>query len=269
MIQPKRKKKSKTSPKVAVKAYNGLKRLFFDIETSYCQGWFWRTGWDISISNNQILKPSAIICICYKWEGESKVHSLTWNNGDDRQMILEFIDILNDAEETITHNGDKFDIRWFRTRCLMHGVRSMPSITSTDTLKIARQKFVLSSNKLNDIGELLGLGGKMDTGGIQLWHDIIQDNNQTSLNKMVKYCKRDVELLEEVYNSIKGFCTLKTHAGIKLGLGACSCPSCASPEYSVSKHRVTASGIKKVQLQCKSCGSYHTVSEKALLMVNK
>ena len=41
-------KKNKNSPKI----------LFFDIETSYCQGWFWRPGYKLSIDYNQVDRKS-------------------------------------------------------------------------------------------------------------------------------------------------------------------------------------------------------------------
>ena len=45
----------------------------------------------------------------------------------------------------------------------------MPPIISVDTLKEARKVFKFSSNKLDYIAQYLGVGAKMDTGGIALW----------------------------------------------------------------------------------------------------
>ena len=54
----------------------GFKRLFYDIETSPNIGFFWGAGYKVNISHDNIIKERAIICICYKWEGQDTVHSI-------------------------------------------------------------------------------------------------------------------------------------------------------------------------------------------------
>jgi len=238
--------------------------MFFDIETSYCQGWFWQPSFNTQITYDQIIKDSAIICICWKWEGSKKVHHLEWNKGDDKRMINKFVKELAEADEVIGHNGDRFDLKWVRTRLLFHGHKSIPEIRSIDTLKISRNKFKFPSNRLDAIGKYLGLGGKMDTGGIQLWHDIIQKNSKAAMAKMVKYCKRDVVLLEEVYKKLEGFTKHKTHIGIQEGNSPCSCPSCANEKTHMKRRFVSPTGTIKVQLRCSNpeCKRFFLVSLK-------
>lgn len=246
-----------------------IKRLFFDIETSYCTGWFWRPAFKTSISYDQILNNSAIICICYKWQGEGKVHHLQWNKGDDKEMINKFVKVLLEADEVIGHNSDKFDLKWIRTRCLVSGYKSLPDFKSIDTLKISRAKFLLPSNRLDAIGKYLGFGGKKDTGGIQLWHDVIQKNSKIAMAKMISYCKRDVELLEKVYLKLQGYNKAKTHIGVLLGNEKCSCPSCGSKHYQSRGTAIAATGLKKRRLQCQDCGHWYSVSDKAYENRNK
>ena len=106
-----------------------FKRLYFDIETSPNVVFSWNVGYKLNIDHKSILKERAIICICWKWEGESKVHYLTWNKGDDKKMVQEFAKIINSADEVLGHNGDAYDIKWLRTRCIYHGVDSCKSLT--------------------------------------------------------------------------------------------------------------------------------------------
>ena len=115
-----------------------VRRLFFDIETSPCVGWFWRPGYNLNLDYNNILENAKIICICYKWEGDKKTYSLSWDSKqNDKKMLQDFIKVLNQANEIIGHNSDKFDIKWIRTRCLIHGVDMIPEYTSIDTLNAA------------------------------------------------------------------------------------------------------------------------------------
>jgi DNA polymerase elongation subunit (family B) len=138
------------------------KRLFYDIETSFNVGVFWRTGYNLSIQPQDIIHERAIICICYKWEGEDEIHSLTWSKSQsDKQMIEKFVKVLAQADEIVAHNGDRFDLKWIRTRALFHGIQFMPSPKTIDTLKWAKKYFNFNSNKLDYIAKLLKVGAKM------------------------------------------------------------------------------------------------------------
>ncbi len=100
------------------------KRLFYDIETSFNVGVFWRTGYNLTINPGDIIHERAIICICYKWEGEEEIHSLTWSKSQsDKKMIEQFVKLIAQADQIVAHNGDKFDLKWIRTRALMHGIK--------------------------------------------------------------------------------------------------------------------------------------------------
>ena len=237
---------------------NNIKRLFFDIETSPNIGLFWTAGYKQNISYDNIIKERAIICICYKWAGEEKVHSLTWDsNQDDKKLLEKFIVVANEADELIGHNGDKYDLPWVRTRCLYHGMPVFPNYVTIDTLKHARSKFRFNSNKLDYIAKFLGLGEKIHTG-YDLWKNIVLNKDKAALEQMVEYCKGDVVLLEKIYNKMASHIPHKTnHTDDKT-----VCPECGTETWSLAKRRISALGTVRVQMQCKGCGRYHTVSEK-------
>jgi DNA polymerase elongation subunit (family B) len=240
-----------------------IKRLFFDIETSPNIGFFWSSGYRKTISPDNIIKERVIICICYKWEEEDKVNYLSWDeNQDDKKMLSEFIQIANQADELVGHNGDKFDLAWIRTRCLYHNISMFPNYVTIDTLKQARSKFKFNSNKLNYIAQFLGIGEKIHTE-FNLWKDIVLNNDREKLSSMVEYCKKDVELLEKVFHKMNVHLPAKTHFGVINGGEKYSCPSCGSEKSTHSKTRTTALGTIRVQLQCKECHKYHTISNTA------
>jgi len=238
-----------------------IKRLFFDIETSPNIGLFWTAGFKQTILPENIIKERAIICICYKWAGEKEIHSLTWDNKqDDKKLLKQFIEVANEADELVGHNGDRFDLPWIRTRCLFHNIPVFPDYTTIDTLKHARSKFKFNSNKLDYIAKFLGLGQKLKTG-YDLWKKVVLDKDKQALEDMVTYCKHDVDLLEQIYDKLSPYIPAKTHHGMLLGGEKHSCPNCGSDHMHVAKKRISATGTTKVQLQCQSCGKYHTISE--------
>lgn len=234
------------------------KRLYFDIETSPCLGWFWRPGFNMNLNYNNIIENAKIICICYKWEGKDKVYSLTWDKEqNDKQMILDFIAILDSADEIIGHNSDKFDIKWIRTRCLFHGIPMMPEYTSIDSLKEARKGFNFPSNRLDSIGRYAGVGKKIKTTE-ELWFDTWRKNSRKALKGMVDYCKQDVILLEDVFKKIEPYTKPKT----RISTDITECAKCGSDDLRVKSYRITSSGVRYAQMQCQSCGTYHKVNDR-------
>lgn len=235
------------------------KRLFFDIETSPNIGLFWESGYKKNIPYDNIIQERAIICICYKWEGDKTVHSLTWDkNHNDKSMLEKFIKIANSADELVAQNGDKFDLPWIRTRCLYHNIPMFPTYSTVDTLKKAKYYFRFNSNTLNYMSQFLKIGSKIHTE-FDLWKRIVLHKEDKALNYMVKYCQEDVRLLEKVFNKLKNYIGSNVHHGAEVS--KCSCPECSSMNFSLSKVRYTSVGHKRFQLQCSDCGKYYTVSE--------
>lgn len=185
------------------------RRLFFDIEVSANIVFSWRIGGDIVVSHDDIIQERAIICVCYKWEGDSKTHSIQWNDrGDDKELLTKFAKVIDSADEVVTQNGDAFDIKWLRARCIKHNIPISPKFNSIDTLKMAKAGFRFNSNKLDYMGQFLGEGKKIRTD-YDLWKNITLYNDKASIAKMIEYCKEDVALLERIYNRLKPYAPLK------------------------------------------------------------
>lgn len=239
------------------------KRLFFDIEVSPNIGIFWTAGFKQTISYESILKERAIICICYKWEGEKRVYSLTWDKKQcDKKLLNEFVKVADQSDEMIGHNGDRFDLTWIRTRAAFHRIPVTPFLKTIDTLKIARRLFRFNSNRLDYLGQFLEIGCKITTH-YSLWKEVI-NKDQAALRKMVKYCNNDVRLLEQVFQRLAHYDKPKTHFGIINGRGKSSCPNCGGVNTIINRHRVSATGEKKYVMQCKDCYKFYTVSKNAL-----
>jgi uncharacterized protein YprB with RNaseH-like and TPR domain len=238
------------------------RRLFFDIETSPNIGLFWQAGYKQRIDYDNIIKERAIICICYKWEEAKEVYGLSWDRKqDDKKMLTEFIQLANSADELVGHNGDKFDLAWIRTRCLFHGIDMFPTYTTIDTLKISRSKFKFNSNRLNYIGKYLGIGQKIHTD-FSLWKDVLLKSDVKAMEKMVKYCKNDVVLLEKVFGKLNKHTANKTHFGVVFGGDRGECPECGSDDLIIHRRKITATGLKKIQFQCRTCGKHNTKTDK-------
>jgi len=239
---------------------SGIKRLFWDIETSPNVGLFWKSGYKVSIPPENIIQEKKIICICWKWEGHKRVFSATWDKGDDSKLIEEFLPVLESADEAVAHNGDGFDLKWFNAQAMQYGLVVPADTKTVDTLVIARKRFYLNSNRLDYIARLLFGEGKRETG-YQLWKDILLHNDPKALKDMVAYCQEDVRLLERIYEQIAPFHAPKTHVGVLLGEPRWTCPHCGSYDMRRKKRRPTAKGMIQHSMVCNDCFKHCTLSD--------
>jgi len=236
-----------------------MNRLFWDIETSPNLAYIWRPGYKISVTHDNIIKERAIICICYKWEKENKVHTLVWDEGCDIKLCKDFMAVMEQADEMVAHNGDRFDMKWFRARCLKHDIGVPKDVTTVDTLKLSRAKFELNSHRLDYIAKFLLGYGKIDTS-FGLWKGVL-DGCEKSMAHMVRYCKRDVKILQEVYEYIVKYTKVKTHVGVLEGQDGWTCPSCGSSHVIRDGKRIGATGVSRQRMQCQDCGHKYLISQ--------
>ena len=233
-----------------------LKVLIFDIETAPSLGWVWGKYDQDVISFD---KNWYILSFAAKWMGSSKIISYsladfpdyTKNREDDKKLVKKLWDLMDEADVIIAHNGDKFDIKKTNARFLVHGFNPPSPYKTVDTLKVARKMFAFDSNRLDDLGKVLGLGEKVSTGGFKLWQGCMA-GDETSWKKMKKYNRQDVLLLEKVYLRLRPW--MKFHPRVSYGSKqSCHCcGSCDTQRRGYSYSRCS----KFIRIFCKKCGSW-------------
>ncbi len=257
-----------------IKSLISPKRLFFDIETSYNIVRSWRIGYNININHDDIIHERAIICAAWKWEGEDKVHYISWNNGCDKNVVSKLIEVLGQATEVVGHNIERYDTSFILTRAIKHGILALPKYTQTDTLKMAKYKFNFNSNKLDYIANFLGLGTKYKHSGMSMWNKIIdydlfktgtKNDRDLALNEMIHYNIIDVTLTEEVYHRLKLYTNPNTHHGVLNDRPKFTCPHDGSTNVQLVKTIVTASGSIKRLMKCNDCGQQFIISNRTYI----
>jgi len=243
-----------------------IKRLFYDIETSFCEGHFWRPGYNQLILPDQIIKYAQIISISWKWEGDDKVYHVDWgiNKQCDKKLLKTFIKELDKADEIVAHNGDRFDIKWIRTRALFHDIEMRDTYIMIDTLKLCKKYFNLPSNKLSEVAKYFNLTRKIDSGGMNTWMRIVFHKDKEALNHLHYYCDGDVITLEEVYNKLKPYVRNKSNYAVLTGGDRFSCPECNSNHVHLNKTYTTAAGTLQHFMRCadKSCRQPFKINNK-------
>jgi hypothetical protein len=191
----------------------------------------------------------------YKWLGDKDVKVLSLKNLKEPQLVKKLHDLFNEADIIVAHNGDQFDAKMANTFFIKQGLTPPSPYKSIDTLKIARNKFKFTSNHLNDLGQYLGLGEKLPTGGFSLWLKCLKGDKK-SWELMEKYNKQDVILLEKVYKLLVPW----TNNPPPIDLGF-TCPACGSTHLQQRGWNINKVFMSK-RLQCCDCGKWSQSSNK-------
>lgn len=238
-----------------------INRLYWDIEVSPDLVLTWRTGYQIDVNYEGIVQERKVICIGYMFEGDKRPTVLRWDKDqDDRQMLGEFVEVAHEADELVHHFGDRFDLPWLRTRCLIHKLDPLPLFKTVDTKALASKNYYFNSNKLDYLAKVLGHGGKEHVE-FEDWKQIVLHKNKKALDKMCHYCGVDVIRLKQVFKDLEPGMRPITHAGVLAGKPKWTCAHCGSDHVTHSKRRVSAAGAISHQMKCTSCGGYSTLTD--------
>ena len=169
---------------------------------------------------------------------------------NDRELVKEFHQLINENDLYVGHNLDRFDIRITQARMLEHGFSPPSPLRTVDTLKIARKHFKFSSNKLGDLAERLGVGKKTYEKHSDLWRDCLS-GDMKAWEKLRRYNKRDVVLTDRVYLKLRPW--IQNHT--PLSNNPLKCPNCG--EKNLQKRGTYITRKSKLQrLCCQSCGAW-------------
>jgi len=250
---------------MTTKTDNGdkLKVLLFDIETAPNIGYTW-DKYETTVI--EFIQERYMLCFAAKWldEKTTHIHSLPDYKGydkdktNDKALVKKLWEYINEADVVIAHNGDKFDIRIMNARFIANGLQPPAPYKTVDTKKVARSRFGFNSNKLDDLGTVLGLGNKTPTGGFALWKGCMA-GEKASWTKMKKYNKMDVVLLEKVYKALRSW--MPNHPNIGINKGRHACTHCGSTK--TQKRGFHYAKYHKYQrFQCQDCYSWGSVPYK-------
>lgn len=229
------------------------KILLFDIETFPNISYTWGK-WEQNVI--KFKKEWELASFAYKWLGEPDVICLSRKNHSEKQLVKKLLDLFNSSDVLIAHNGDQFDIKKSRAKFIQFGFQPPTINKSIDTRKIARSQFAFNSNSLNDLGETLGLGQKVATGGFDLWLRCM-NNDKAAWALMEKYNKQDVALLEKVYYKFRSW--MPNHPNLAVLEDRAGCAVCSSRRIQYRGYTPTPQ-TKRRKFVCLDCGKWDTAA---------
>ncbi len=206
---------------------------------------------------------SSVICFGFKEFGTDDKPSCinAWdfkrwrtNVNDDRDVIEAGYKILKDADAVVTHNGRRFDWKFFQTRLLIHGMPPLPRIPHIDTCAIAKANLYLFNNKLDTLGEQLVHEKKLENGGWPLWVKV-SERDPDALKLMTDYCIQDVALLEKVFKVLRPFAANIPNYNLWTIGQKPVCPNCGGTRLKNQGYRTTRTRTYR-RYRCLNCQTY-------------
>ncbi len=237
-----------------------MRILLIDIETSPNTAFVWGI-WDQNISLNQLIESSEILCYAAKWFGDSNIIFDSKHASSMGDMLAGLRQLLESADVVVHYNGARFDIPVINREFLKFGYTPPAPYKQVDLYKVAKYHFKFLSNKLDYICQYLGLGKKAPSG-MELWVGCM-NGDKDAWDKMERYNKMDVELLESLYIKMRPWITNHPNQGAYQAEPGHICPNCAGSRLQRRGFAVTTTR-KYQRYVCQDCGhwSRSTISEK-------
>lgn len=229
------------------------KTLLFDLETSPNISYTWFGKHEIDVI--EFIEEGYILSFAYKWINQKKTYSYSLADfkGNKEKLVKKLHELFNEADFIVAHNAKQFDIKWANRAFIKYELKPPSPYKIIDTLTMARSYFKFNSNRLNDLGQFLGVGSKLETGGFDLWKRCMLGDKK-AFKKMCQYNRQDVVLLEKVYLKLRPY--MHNHPVISTQ-NSFICPICGSSHLQ-SRGFIQLSGgvFRKRRYQCQECGKW-------------
>ncbi len=225
-----------------------MKILLFDLETF---------GMDFGADKGFIMVAS------YKWQGDSKIHTITRKNPhkwtrklfDDKEICREMARVIGTADMMVTWNGTGFDLPFLQTRMLYHRLGYLPPIPHEDGLRTARKRLKMRRS-LDNVQKFFGLGTKKEPMDLaRVWMPAAM-GDPVALKQVIKRCESDVKLLEEAYDLIGPMSVVHPNVALVDGKPG-GCPFCGKVGQMQRRGTIPALRHYRHRFHCK-CGRWST-----------
>lgn len=240
------------------------RRLIIDAELTPNLAYVWKMWGDQYINSSQLLEAAEIMCFAAKWYGETEtMYWSTFHDGKE-QMIQAAHELIDMADIVIHFNGKRFDIPHFNREFLLAKMAPPSPVKQIDLLQVVKSRFKLPYNTLDYVAQTLGVGGKVQHMGFELWKRCM-NNEAEAWELMREYNIGDITITEGVYTQIIPWMTNHPNMNIYEELED-GCPHCGSDKLQRRGQEPTASRVYW-RFQCMSCLGWAraTVAEKDIV----
>lgn len=228
-----------------------IKTLILDIETKPATAYVWGL-WDQNIGLHQIVENDGILCWGAAWVGTDYTLFSSVNMTSERNMLKEIWNLLDEADEVVGWNSDRFDIKWLNGQFALQGWGPPSPYKKVDLCKAAKKNFRMLSNKLDHYLTRFGLENKVKHDGFELWVGCMNGDAE-SWRLMEEYNIGDVLRTEEMYHKLRPW--LSGTINRSSVLAAHVCPECGGVHLQ-SRGYARTTTLTYRRWQCNDCGKW-------------
>lgn len=215
--------------------------LLFDIETT-----------------NLAADFAQLLCVGHKWLGQKKVTCPRIDRSQrnfrtaEKQLLKDFLAVYETADVVVTYNGKMFDVPFLQAKALEHRLPPMPNPSHVDLYWTAKHNLRISRKSLQNLAYYLGVKHEKTPVEGRIWVDAMM-GVPSALNYIVKHCKADVLVLEDVYDRLRPY--VRQHPRIMAShLGHCR--YCGSTHLQSRGRYITRMKSDYKRVQCQGCGGW-------------
>ena len=197
-----------------------MKILALDIETSpsICYTW---TLFDNRIGVDQVVEPARMICFSARWLDQDQCMFFSEFHHNRSEMIRKAHELLSECDVLLTFNGKSFDNKHLQREFLLAGLSPPEPYQHIDLYLVARRQFRFLSNKLQHIATQLGLEGKVQHSGFNLWKRCLA-NDPDAWEEMKEFVFGTVMCLIEMYEKLLPWIPSHPNRAVIDGAGTCT-----------------------------------------------
>lgn len=148
-----------------------------------------------------------LLCACFKFSKSRFVDSIVVDKLEDEKFCLgEFVKIWNEIDIVYGWNSIMFDKRFINSRLLYHGMPILSSKMHIDYYWLHKHHSRTGSHSLHNVSISLGTKTRKFHVEPSEWavaQDPSHPRHQEAIDKIVKHCKYDVLLTEEVATKLR------------------------------------------------------------------
>lgn len=220
----------------------------------------WDTEWSPAISytwsgrpdylpNEMLLEDPRLLCFGVKYLG--KRTEVVDEREGRLEMLTRLRDWLDSVDLLISYNGKSFDTKKVNSEFMKEGLTPPSPYKEIDLYREVRRNATFYSGKLGFVADRLVGASKVDTGGFALWAAVLQ-GDEKAWNKMRRYQKQDVDLLEKLFEVLKPWIRMPHPVTNKDGL---ACRNCGGTHVQSRGVQRTLQG-EYPRYQCVTCGTW-------------
>lgn len=232
------------------------KILIIDLETSPNMAFVWGF-YKQNISANMTMEHGQILSAACKWLDDDEVFYWDTRDGGEVAVVRNVVDMLDQADIVVAHNGNAFDLKWINYAAIKHQIGLPSPYKKIDTLLVARSQFRFPRNTLALLAEILGVSmksGHKKFPGFSLWEECLKGNEE-AWEEMKAYNIQDIISLEEVYVKLRPWMPNHPNLGVLSESTDHVCPKCGSHHLQRRGFYTTNTG-KYQRYQCNDCGGW-------------